>query len=536
MSSSEDLRYALSADTRTDFDIAESIQRASIPCLTVLYHDDTGRIGEESMLTQLPAGRPVSVSRLEPSFIAPGAKRRPLADLHLSRAPLTIRALAKEAIEIDTSSTSTPVAIDGQPVKGALTIDAERLGHGVILQLAESVVLLLHRRDPVPNRGTRHFDLVGDSDEILRLRRDIERVAQLDVPVLLRGETGTGKEMVARALHAYGVRARGPLVTVNMAAVPSSLAASELFGAERGAYTGAERPRQGYFEQADGGTLFLDEIGETPDEIQPLLLRALESGEIQRVGAGSKRTVDVRLIAATDAKLEQRVSSGDFRAPLLHRLAGFDIRLPPLRDRRDDLGRLVRHFAELSLAEQSRDRDKGRLDLRWLRGSLFTRLALHEFPGNVRQLKNVVHQLSIIASQAAPGEMAQRLEELLSAESAPRPESSATASAPSISSEKKVPHRRPTDIDEEELIAALRENGFRILPTARALGLSRTSLYHMIERSSRLRKPVDFQAAELEAAAREHGGDARKMAAALEISQPGLEQRLRQLDLLDLLR
>ncbi|MEM8997850.1 MAG: sigma 54-interacting transcriptional regulator [Acidobacteriota bacterium] len=545
----EDLRHALSADTRPDYAASERLARTVVPHLTVLYHDDARRIGEGCPLTALPAGRSVAVSRLEPYFMAPGGERKPLASLHLSRGPLWLRP-AGDGVEVDAAETSTRVIVDGVPVEsGRMALERSALESGAVLQLAESVVLLLHLRDPVPQRTRHRYGLVGDSDLLLRVRRDIERVAALHVPVLLRGETGTGKEMVARALHGHSPRRNGPFVTVNMAAIPSSLAAAELFGAERGAYTGAERPRAGYFEQAHGGTLFLDEIGETPDEIQPLLLRALESGEIQRVGAGAKRTVDVRLIAATDAALEQRVMGGHFRAPLLHRLAGFDVRLPPLTERRDDVGRLVRFFISEDGARGPSDgrpttTEPPNPDMRWLRGSLFARLAGHDFPGNVRQLKNLVHQLMIIGDRAAPGELSSRLEELLAADHALRGAASAEEKAPSAvapapSAVAPVPpkvYRKPADIDEDELLDALRAHDFRILPTAKALGVSRTSLYHMIERSTRVRKPADLSRAELERMADEHDGRVEDMARALEVSKPGLEQRLRQLDLLSLLR
>ncbi|MEM1178135.1 MAG: sigma 54-interacting transcriptional regulator [Acidobacteriota bacterium] len=538
----EDLRHALSADTRPDYAASERLVRTAIPCLTVLYHDNARRIGETCLLTALPAGRSVDVSRLDPQFAAPGGKRRPLADLHLSRAPLRLRP-SGDAIELDPTDTTTRVVVDGELAVAPLTLDRSRLEDGAVVQMSESVVLLLHLRDPVPQRTAKHFGLVGDSDLLLRVRRDIERVAPLHVPVLLRGETGTGKEMVAQALHRHSPRQSGPFVTVNMAAVPPSLAASELFGAERGAYTGAERPRAGYFEQAHGGTLFLDEIGETPDEIQPLLLRALESGEIQRVGAGTKRTVDVRLIAATDAALEQRVLGGEFRAPLLHRLAGFDIRLPALTRRRDDIGRLVRFFVadhlaqtDPSMATPEAAVPPDAVDLKWLRGTLFARLAGHDFPGNVRQLRNLVHQLLILGDRSAPGELAARLEELLAADQALRaaPAAPAADSPPPVDA--KPVYRKPSEIPEEELLKALRDHDFRILPTAKALGVSRTSLYHMIERSSRVRKPSELRRDELETAAADFGGQLQAMATALEVSKPGLEQRLRQLDLLSLVK
>src|SRR5262249_34932398 len=155
---------------------------------------------------------------------------------------------------------------------------------------------------------------------------------------------GTGKELVARAIHESGRRRGAVCLSVNMGAIPPSLATSELFGAVRGAYTGAVRDHLGYFQRAHGGTLFLDEIGETPPEVQVMLLRVLEPGEVQRVGSPQTQKVDVRLIAATDADLERALHEGRFRAPLLHRLSGYEIYIPPLRERRDDFGRLLFHF------------------------------------------------------------------------------------------------------------------------------------------------------------------------------------------------
>jgi two-component system nitrogen regulation response regulator GlnG len=167
--------------------------------------------------------------------------------------------------------------------------------------------------------------------------------------VLLRGETGTGKELAARALHDAGPRRRRGFLAVNMGAVPPTLAAAELFGAARGAFTGADQKRIGYFTRADGGTLFLDEIGETPAEVQILLLRALDNREIQPVGGGDPQPVDVRLIAATDADLEGAMAAVRFRSTLLHRLSGYEIFLPQLRDRREDFGRLFLHFLSQEL-------------------------------------------------------------------------------------------------------------------------------------------------------------------------------------------
>jgi two-component system NtrC family response regulator len=186
--------------------------------------------------------------------------------------------------------------------------------------------------------------LVGGSVGLERVRRLIARVAASEATVLVRGETGTGKELVARAIHEGSPRADGPLVAVNCGALPEHLVESELFGHRRGAFTGADEHRAGLFEVADGGTLFLDEVGELPKALQSRLLRALESGEIRRVGDNQPITVDVRVVCATHRSLEEMVRAGDFREDLLFRINTFEIAIPPLRERRDDIPVLVDHF------------------------------------------------------------------------------------------------------------------------------------------------------------------------------------------------
>src|SRR6185312_10546599 len=218
------------------------------------------------------------------------------------------------------------VVASGEPVHGERVFTEREIEDGVVLLLADRIALLLHRFQPLFEAVPR-YGLVGESETLLETRRQIRQVADLDVPVLLRGETGTGKELVARAIHQASVRRDRPYLALNMSAIPSSLAASELFGAAKGAFTGADQKKRGYFSRASGGTLFLDEIGEVPPEVQPLLLRALESGEIQPVGAEEIQRVDVRTIAATDSDLEAEIASGRFRAPMLHRLSGYEIRI-----------------------------------------------------------------------------------------------------------------------------------------------------------------------------------------------------------------
>ncbi|HYG61852.1 MAG TPA: sigma-54 factor interaction domain-containing protein, partial [Thermoanaerobaculia bacterium] len=337
---SENARRRLELETRAESGGRESLRGFLVPGLTILFHPEAERIGERVALPGLLSGREEPLSRKEPAFAHSGpGLPRPLGDLYLSRNPVLLgRGSEPGGVRVDCSGTRTSVQANGVPVDGVRELTAAEVERGAVLLLAQRIVLLLSPLDPLPAPAVSDLGLVGESAPMVRLRQEIRRVADLEVPVLLRGETGTGKELVARALHEAGPRRGRPYLAVNMAAVPATLAAAELFGASRGAFTGADQKRLGFFARAHGGILFLDEIGETPAEVQPLLLRALESGEIQPVGGSEPQRVDVRLIAATDADLESAVAAGRFRAPLLHRLAGYDIRIPPLRERRDDFG------------------------------------------------------------------------------------------------------------------------------------------------------------------------------------------------------
>lgn len=220
--------------------------------------------------------------------------------------------------------------------------------------------------------------------------RAIGRLAQSNVTVLITGESGTGKELVAHALHSHGARAKGPFIALNTAAIPRDLLEAELFGHERGAFTGANSLRRGRFEEASGGTLFLDEIGDMPFELQTRLLRVLSDGTFYRVGGSQPVRVDVRIVAATHQPLEDRVREGKFREDLFHRLNVIRLRLPPLRERREDVPELARHFLSLSA------RGVG-VPVKRISDSAMQVLAQFDFPGNVRQLENFCHWLTVMA-------------------------------------------------------------------------------------------------------------------------------------------
>jgi two-component system nitrogen regulation response regulator GlnG len=498
-----------------------------LPGLTVLYHPDLRRVGERALLSALAAERPERLSRLEPLFAAPApdAVAAPLGHRRLSREPLLLAARG-DGILLRTSGSPTPVLADGQPVSGERLFDAAEIERGVVLLLAGRVVLLLHRLDPYLDPALPRFGLVGEHPAMTALRHSLQQAAGAEVPVLLRGESGTGKELVAAALHRTGRRRDGPFLAVNMAAVPASLAAAELFGAARGAFTGADRRREGFFARAHGGTLFLDEVGEMPVEVQALLLRCLETGEIQPVGEAPRR-VDVRLVAATDADLESAVAAGRFRAPLLYRLEGYRLRLPPLRERREDFGRLFVAFLRQELLAAG---EPGRLeaDPPWVPAELVARLALHPWPGNVRQLLNAVRQLVISNRGRSEAGLDPALAEALQEPAAPPP----PAPPAPVPSPARVEARKPADVTEEELLAALEASRFRPHAAARKLGIPRPSIYHLMKKSPRLQTAAALDPEDLAAARRRFGDDVAAMAAALQVSEQGLRRRLRQLGLL----
>jgi two-component system, NtrC family, nitrogen regulation response regulator GlnG len=233
-------------------------------------------------------------------------------------------------------------------------------------------------------------EILGQAPAMQDLFRAIGRLSQSQVTVLVTGESGSGKELVAQALHKHSPRANGPFVAINTAAIPKDLLESELFGHERGAFTGAQTMRRGRFEQGEGGTLFLDEIGDMPFDLQTRLLRVLSDGQFYRVGGHQPLKANVRVIAATHQNLEQRVRDGVFREDLFHRLNVIRLRLPPLRERRDDIALLTRQFLQKSAKELG-------VDAKRLSDAAQTRISAFDFPGNVRQLENLCHWLTVMA-------------------------------------------------------------------------------------------------------------------------------------------
>ncbi len=252
--------------------------------------------------------------------------------------------------------------------------------------------------------GEEEMPLIGRSPAMQEIYRVLARLMQTDLTVMISGESGTGKELVARALHEYGQRRKGPFVAVNMAAIPRELIESELFGHEKGAFTGAANKSAGRFELADGGTLFLDEIGDMPMEAQTRLLRVLQEGEYTTVGGRTSIKTDVRIIAATNRDLRQQINQGLFREDLFFRLNVVPLRLPPLRERAEDIGDLARHFLRLAHEEG--------LPLKTIDTDAMEVLKRYRWPGNVRELENLIRRLAalyteeVISAEAVAAELA----------------------------------------------------------------------------------------------------------------------------------
>jgi len=314
--------------------------------------------------------------------------------------------------------------------------------------------------------------LVGSSERMQTLRSQIERVAASDAAVLITGENGTGKEVVARQIHARSARASGPFVTVNCAAIPDELIESELFGHERGSFTGAHERRIGHFEAADHGTLFLDEIGDMPLAAQAKVLRALETHEITRVGGSGSIPVDLRIIAATNADLARAVEEKTFRMDLFYRLNVVPLRIPPLRERREDIGELAEHMLRQSAERRGRSAES-------LTPEALELLAGLDYPGNVRELRNVLEGASVFCEGATIGPDELRLV----LDGGPSGVSASPAFAPGEN-----PFDAPTfeqfKSQSEALFIQrrLEANGGNVKRTAEELGMQRSHLYKKLDR------------------------------------------------------
>ena len=386
-----------------------------------------------------------------------------LTDLRLPGAPGTdiIRFAGGAPVLVMTSYASVRSAVDSMK-QGAVDYIAKPFDHDELLLTIRRILekqALEKRSAQLQSEVDFSYPvdgIVGNCGPMRQVWEQIQKVAPTDATVLILGESGTGKELVARAIHRRSRRAQEPFVTVNCAAIPETLIESELFGHEKGAFTGADQTRTGLVESADGGTLFLDEIGELPLSAQARLLRVMQNGEIRRVGSEVSRRVDVRLLAATHRDLRQATDDDRFRSDLYFRLRVVELTLPPLRERGDDVTELARFLLEKSC------RGLNRPTMRFDEGTLVA-IRNHHWPGNVRELENAVQRAVILAD----GDLVSA--DLLALEPPASRPGDATAAAPG----------RPGDSMEDYFRRFVEENQGRMTETelAKALGVSRKTLW-----------------------------------------------------------
>jgi two-component system, NtrC family, nitrogen regulation response regulator NtrX len=375
--------------------------------------------------------------------------------------------------DLKTSGVTAPVVMMSGQAHIEMAVRATRLGALDFLEkplTTEKLLVTVENALKLTRLETENRDLrsrvgkhtlVWSGETMRRVMAQIERVAASETRICIYGETGTGKELVARTLHEKSHRAAGPFVTLNCAAVPAELIESELFGHEKGSFTGAAQRHSGKFEQAHRGTLFLDEIGDMPTAMQAKLLRVLEEGEVERVGADKPTTVDVRVVVATHRNLEQLVESGGFRRDLYHRVVVFPVELPPLRKRSEDLPALVEHFAQQVSAQNG-----------WkpipFAPSAIEALKEYAWPGNIRELRNVVERLLLLVDAEVDAEAVHMA----------LPASHGSGQGGARDREKTgTLAERVLEFERAEVLAELERSGKHVTPAAKALGLERSHLY-----------------------------------------------------------
>jgi two-component system nitrogen regulation response regulator GlnG len=434
----------------------------------------------------------------------------------VSRTAIVLTAGPDEgSLVLDPSGTT--IHADGVVVRQPTCFSYQQVARGIQLRLSSRVGVLLHllpeHREPEDDLG-----LIGASAAMSALRRMIERAAPSKASVLILGESGCGKELVAQAIHRRGNRANGPMIAINMATLTDGTAASQLFGHQKGAFTGAETRHAGLFEMAQGGSLFLDEVADATPNVQAMLLRVLESSSVLPLGGAKERPIDVRVLAATELDVFAETQRGSFRSSLAQRLAGVLLRVPPLRERREDIPILLLHFLSVL--------DASRADY-WLSGSMRDKeprlstdfmfgLTAQSFPGNVRELRNIAQY--ILSNGRAPEQLG----------SGPcRPTSAESAGESPLPAAEKCTVRCP--LSEDELRRALVESKWSPARAARRLGVPNSTLHYWMRHRGLARRASEIPDDELHALTERMGGDVDAMSRILAVSARGLRLRLRRI-------
>ncbi|WOJ94927.1 sigma 54-interacting transcriptional regulator [Congregibacter variabilis] len=490
-------------------------------CVLIAFHPDTSRIGERYRIAC--TDDPVIVGRHFPEFAASTtANVKGIGDQYVSREAFSLLREGRDW-RIRRNPGRSRLRVNAQELPTEQLFSEEQLQQGLIVSLAQRIVLHLRLQLPMPAQQgavAALASLKGLSPAMQQLRESTLLAAKSSADVLLIGPTGTGKERIARAIHTLSDRSSGPWVAVNMAATSVEIASASLFGARKGAYTGADSNRSGYFQQADGGTLFLDEVGDTPPTLQPMLLRALQEREIQVVGGKTER-VDLRVVAAMEQdpdELRER-----FRPALRYRLGAQEIRLPALVERREDVALLAADFFGECATDDERPWDIGQSETSirsWAR--LFEQLLAYDWPGNIRELQHTVAQISSCSTSElhVPSAVKARLTAVSVTSVMPGEHQPDTRV-------QEMPPTRLADVSDEDFIVAWRAAKYEVAAIARQLGVSRSAIYRRLESLRECRLAADVPLGEMLAALDACRGDLASTADRLAVSRRGLQTRLR---------
>ena len=527
------VEHASTLDPETRSSKPGNTAAPEVPILRILYHGDLSRVGAETTEGALLSEEPALGGRRAPRFAGRDGSLSALDDPCISRTQWVTRWHPwPRRLSIEAAASARRGVFVGRaraPAEGA------PMPAGTLVEI-EDRVLLWFDLVPLDRAARDRMGLVGESRAMCDLRARIATLASAS-SVLVQGETGTGKELVVRALHTHSDRAGGPLVPLNCAAMPAHLLESELFGHERGAFTGADRTRVGLFEQATGGTLFLDEIAELPLAMQGALLRVLQERRVRRVGGAEERPIDVRIVAASHRDLAAEVAAGRFREDLFARLERPAIEVPPLRERLEDVPLL---FAAFLAAERARRPASSRLSMLWQpvgveRSVLpcpFVRGLLdYDWPRNVRELRKLAEDIALRLDAgtplgAPPGSHA-------TARVVARPPAIDPAHTPppvdtdgAVTAPMRVADERP---DRTGLLDVLRRSGWSPSAAARRLGVARNTVYAWMADAG-LPQAGDYDRDALAAAIAQADGDLNRASDALQISLRALKLRMAALD------
>jgi two-component system nitrogen regulation response regulator GlnG len=490
--------------------------------LTIAWHSNVARIGDQFIGTTSEGL--IELSRFMPAFRAISSEQLPIGHGGVSRDPVRIVRDANDGITICPPKSRMTVELNGKEIQDAFYLSTEQVEAGVILGLGRAVYICIHWMRCLPKHNPVE-GFLGVGSAAIMARDLIRLAASSDTTVLLLGETGTGKEVAAQGIHNLSKRSHLKMVSVNMAALNESLAAADLFGATKGAYTGAQAARNGFFYEAQNSTLFLDEIGNTPNNVQPMLLRVLENGDYRPLGATRDMRSTARLITATD----QDLYASSFNHALVRRLESFVIRLAPLRARREDIGLLMIHILQHS--------DVIGVDPAQIPTKLLSDILNYEWPGNIRQLSHVFKRALLSLQMGGSPQLIDLVETPKVAISDSVTLRNLAQPAPinfddTITTATPSERKKLSELTEQDVINAMEKHRWTIQYAAQELGISRPSMYKLIEAHSQIRRIEQIPIEEIRLKMAQTDNDVDECASRLKTPSEALRRHLRGLGLI----